>query len=197
MAGVSDEAVLKATGKNWAAWERIISDAEEGAWSHREIASFLHEKQGVGFWWSQTIATTYEQRRGRRRIGETASGFQIGVRKTYPLAREELWGLLVSPEGLSLWLGTAESLAIEAGSVFQTENGVTGEIRVVKSNSHIRLTWKPEEWDRYSTLQVRVIEAASGRATLSFHQENLPDQDAREKMREHWKRIAESMMDLM
>ena len=33
------------------------------------------------------------------------AGWQIGVRKTLPVALEDAWNLLVSEEGLSLWLG--------------------------------------------------------------------------------------------
>lgn len=50
--------------------------------------------------WGETIAAAFEQKRGRKPAGLTASvGFQIGVRRTLPVSPERAWELLTAPKG--------------------------------------------------------------------------------------------------
>jgi uncharacterized protein YndB with AHSA1/START domain len=105
------------------------------------------------------------------------AGWEVGVRRTMDCSREEAWRLLTSREGLRCWLGEPEGWALEPGAHFLLPDGTQGEVRVV-SASHLRITWKPPGWPRPSTIQVRAL-ASGTRAVLAFHQERLPDADAR------------------
>ncbi|CAM3280202.1 hypothetical protein [Brevibacillus sp. AY1] len=50
-----------------------------------------------------------------KQIGKTASvGFQVGVRRTFPIPQEQAWEMLTSSEGLTLWLGNSPSVQLEA-----------------------------------------------------------------------------------
>jgi hypothetical protein len=59
---------------------------------------------------------------------------------------------------------------------------------VVNPEVNIRLTWQPVGWEKPSTIQVRTISAGL-KTTISFHQENLPDENAREQMRSRWEKV--------
>jgi len=119
-----------------------------------------------------------------RVVGQTASvGFQIGVRRTLPCADEVLWRLLASEEGLTIWLGGP--IALQQGRPYTLEDGTTGELRIFRPGSHLRLTWQPPGWATPATIQVRVLPTKSG-ATLSFYQEGLPDSATRAAMKTHW-----------
>jgi uncharacterized protein YndB with AHSA1/START domain len=83
------------------------------------------------------------------------------------------------------WLGGGAGVEWEPGRTYALADGAAGEVRVVSPGSHLRLTWRPAGWERASLIQVRVLPAARG-ATLSFHQEHLPDAAARERRREHF-----------
>jgi uncharacterized protein YndB with AHSA1/START domain len=131
-------------------------------------------------------------------IGQTASaGFQIGVRRTFPVSQEQAWAFLTSPEGLKIWLGELSSLELRVGHRFTTQEGTEGELRVVKPPAQLRMTWQPKGWTKPSTLQVRVIphEKDPNRATISFHQEKLDDADARERMKKRWEDVSAAIMD--
>lgn len=131
----------------------------------------------------------------QREVGRTASvGYQIGVRRTLPTSEEELWAVLLSPEGLRIWLGGVAE--IEKGSRFSFPDGTCGEIRVYKPWSHLRLTWHRPEWEAPSTVQVRVIAARTG-TTLSFHQEQLASAADRAAMRSHWEQVVGRLADLL
>ncbi|MDF2716157.1 MAG: ATPase [Paenibacillus sp.] len=130
-------------------------------------------------------------------IGQTAStGFQIGVRRTLPISRQEAWDYMMSPEGLRLWIGDVPALDMQPGSIYESKEGNRGEMRVVKLHEQLRLTWQPKKWERSSTLQIRFLPAASGKTTISFHQEKLDGPMQREEMKLFWEdviaRIAEA-----
>lgn len=39
-------------------------------------------------------------------IGLTKTvGYQVGVRKTFPISQEQAWSLITAEEGLNAWLG--------------------------------------------------------------------------------------------
>jgi uncharacterized protein YndB with AHSA1/START domain len=130
---------------------------------------------------------------GRNEVGKTANvGYQIGVIRTLPFSEEVIWRLLLSPEGLAVWLGGPIELA--EGARYALADGTSGEVRVYKPWSHIRLTWQPPGWTRPSLIQVRVIPAKSG-TTLSFHQEHLRDSAARTAMKARWEGVIEALQE--
>jgi len=184
---ISDSAVQEATGNRWDAWMVLLSESTVADKSHKEIAAWLREERGVSHWWSQAITNRYERESGQRKVGQTAEGtFQIGVQKTVHLSEGEAWERLLSQEGLNQWLGESAGFVLAEGETYETAGGITGEIRVV-SDEHIRLTWGPPDWPEPSTLQIRVIPKGEKKVTVSFHQEKIPGQELREKMRARWK----------
>lgn len=130
----------------------------------------------------------------KKAVGLTASvGYQIGVSRTLLVTPERAWAYLVSAEGRRLWMGTLPELRLEAGAAYESKEGVSGELRVVKPCSQLRLTWKPEGWTKASTLQIRLTGKAGGKTTISFHQEHLRDGLVREDMRRRWEAALDSL----
>jgi hypothetical protein len=75
--------------------------------------------------------------------GQTKStGFQIGVRRTMQINKEEAWNLIASHEGLAMWLGVIPSIELTPKHKYVTVEGISGEIRVVKPFQQLRLTWQ-------------------------------------------------------
>jgi uncharacterized protein YndB with AHSA1/START domain len=121
-----------------------------------------------------------------------ATGFQVGARRTLPIAPDAAWRLLMSPAGLSAWLGLRNSLELVKGSTYALPDGTQGEIRVFQPLSHIRLTWQPPDWERASTIQVRVTARGAG-TTIAFHQEHLPHLAACEARRQHFQQALDTL----
>ncbi len=133
---------------------------------------------------------THITRSEQKPVGLTAAaGFQVGVRRTLPITQEEAWRLLISPEGLSLWLGEVETLELARGTAFVTREGNQGELRVVKPLHQLRMSWQRAGWSAPSTLQIRLLPTKQGGTTISFHQEKLKDLYAREQMKAHWEDV--------
>src|SRR5512133_734709 len=123
------------------------------------------------------------------KIGQTKSvGFEFGLRRTFTIQLSRAWQFLTSEEGIRLWLGEVKGFRLEKGCAYQSTDGATGTVRVVNQGVNLRLTWQPLEWAKPSTIQVRVIPAGD-KTTISFHQENLPDAESRELMRQRWESV--------
>ena len=126
-------------------------------------------------------------------FGQTKDvGFQIGVRRTFPVSVNLAWDFLFSDKGLSFWLGKIDSGDIEPDNSYKTKEGIEGKISVLKPYSHIRLTWKRKDWENVSTLQIRVIPAKE-KTTISFHQDKLMNSGQREEMKSYWNKILEEI----
>jgi uncharacterized protein YndB with AHSA1/START domain len=122
-------------------------------------------------------------------VGKTkGQGWEIGVRKTFPVGTGRLWEVLTTQPGLGYWLGTGVDADFHKGDTYKTVEGTTGDIRSFEVGSMIRMTWQPHNSEVISTLQIRVIAAKKG-STLSIHHEKLHDADQREAMRQHWSAV--------
>ncbi|WP_409177747.1 SRPBCC family protein [Brevibacillus fortis] len=123
-------------------------------------------------------------------VGQTAAtGFQVGVRRTMPITPEQAWAFLTSSEGVKLWLGHVSNLTFSEGETFTSSDGISGQFRVVKPFRQFRLKWSMKDWEKPSTLQIRLLSDKPDRTTISFHQENLDHMNTREQMKLHWEEV--------
>jgi uncharacterized protein YndB with AHSA1/START domain len=198
--GVTNEAVLSATGSGWSEWFAMLDDAGAQAWDHKKMVEFVAAQGLDKPWWQQMVTSSYERERGLKKVGETNDvGFQIGVQRTVPAQKDDLWRLLFSAEGLATWLGEVERFDLKPGATYRTAAGVSGEIRTLKKGERIRLTWHPLTLDKPTVLQVTVScpRNTAKKTTLRFHQEKLTSQAHREQMRLHWKDAAAKIESLL
>jgi hypothetical protein len=120
------------------------------------------------------------------------TGWQIGVRRTLAVNSQRLWDFMTSTKGIQLWLGPGEIFSFMEGVVYQLEDGTTGELRVIQTHSHWRITRRPPDptYDRPSTMQIRVIPKGE-KTILAFHEEHLPTEDQREARKVHYLGVVE------
>lgn len=197
ISNVSNEAVEKATGKDWERWIAFLDKQGAAGLPYKNILSLLAGKGKIASeWWCRKIATGYQQQKGMSTVGQTQdAGFQMGARKTFPLPAGKAWELLISDAGLNIWLG-APLFAAKDGGPFKAKDGVTGDITTFKPGSHLRMTWKPAKWKNTSMLQVRVLPAGQ-RSAISFHHDKLADARQREQMKAHWQDVLEKLAALI
>ena len=85
-AGISSDAVAKATGKTWEEWHKLLDADGCKKMTHKEIVAVVGKKHKVGPWWQQMVTVGYEQARGLRVMHETTRGFSVSRSKTLPFA---------------------------------------------------------------------------------------------------------------
>src|SRR6266571_818145 len=73
VAGMSDAAVQKATGRSWRAWVKLLDEAGATSKPHRDIVHSV-SSLGVADWWSQMVTVGYERVRGLRERGQRRGG---------------------------------------------------------------------------------------------------------------------------
>jgi uncharacterized protein YndB with AHSA1/START domain len=125
-----------------------------------------------------------------------SQGWEIGVRRTFPISTDQAWKLLMTQPGLGYWLGHGVEPNFKKGVTYETTEKTTGEIRSYAEGNLIRIRWQPRDWDFASTLQIRVLPAKTG-ATISFHHEKLENGEQREKMRLHWSAVLDKLEALL
>jgi len=101
---ISDESVMKSTGKTWSEWFSILNKAGAKKMEHKEIAEYLSVKQSVPDWWSQMVTVQYEQEVKGRKLHETTSGFQISKSKTLPFSMAKVFSAVQSSSKRKIWL---------------------------------------------------------------------------------------------
>jgi len=94
------------------------------------------------------------------------------------------------------WLGDIKGFKLQKGYFYETVDKTTGEIRSVVPAQRLRLTRKPEAWEKTSTLQVLIIPTGD-KTAIRFHQENLSSAEKREEMREFWQRALGELAKLL
>lgn len=130
-------------------------------------------------------------------VGKTKTqGWEIGVRRTFPIKAEKAWEVLMTQPGLGYWLGHGVEPRFKPGDTFETKEGTIGEIRSYNQGSMVRMRWQPRDWDFNSVLQIRVQPAKTG-ATISFHHEKLENGEQRVAMREHWMDVMDKLGKLI
>jgi uncharacterized protein YndB with AHSA1/START domain len=120
------------------------------------------------------------------------AGWEVGVRTTVDAPVDTVWAFLLG-RGLPLWLGSTD-LTLEKGATYETDDDISGTVLSYTEGLRIRLSWRPEEWDHDSTLQLTVKEAATG-TTIGFHQERLSGREERKIMLGHWKEVVQQLDD--
>jgi uncharacterized protein YndB with AHSA1/START domain len=126
-------------------------------------------------------------------VGKTKdAGWQIGVSRTVPADLDAVWDYLVSTDGLTTWLGDGVETPLQVGQHYRTDGDVHGEIRSLHAYDRVRLTWQPPDRDHHATVQIALSATKSG-CTIQFHTERLANADERERMRTHWKKVADTI----
>ncbi len=57
--------------------------------------------------------------------------------------------------------------------------------------NRLRMTWQPEGWPAPATLQLKLLVSGAGKTAIHAQLEKLPDTDARDAMRTHWRAALE------
>ncbi len=102
--GMSDEAVLRNTGKSWNQWFALLDDWGGTEHSHAEIARFVYDTYGIDGWWAQGVTVGYERARGMRRLHERPDGFSVNASKTVAVPLERLYAAFLDESLRDQWL---------------------------------------------------------------------------------------------
>lgn len=109
LAGISDQAVKKKTGKSWVEWVEWLDTEDATSLTHPQIAKLaLASFPEIGGWWSQNITVAYERIRGLREVGQRRDtrAFDANKSKTFHVHVSRLYAAFSRKRQRSKWLET-------------------------------------------------------------------------------------------
>lgn len=169
---MSDEAVKAKTGKVWKEWFAILDRAGAKKMSHQEIARYLHTEEGIGPWWTQMVAVTYEQAKGLRKKHQKPDGYQVSASKTINAPIEMLYESFVNVKLQKKWLD---------------QDGL--EIRTATANKSMRITWA----DKKTSVEVAFYPKSETKSMVTVQHSKLPTETAAAKLKAFWKNALERL----
>jgi hypothetical protein len=160
LAGVGSDAVLKATGRAWDEWLRLLDRAGAKALPHKEIALMLSRKFSVPDWWSQMITVGYEQARGLRAVYQKADGFSANASKTVGTQLSRLYAAWNDPLQRARWLPDAPL------EVTRSTDGKSIRMRWTHGDSRVDVGFSSKGADK-SMVAIEHRKLASARAVAA------------------------------
>lgn len=121
-------------------------------------------------------------------------GYQVSVSKIFPCDTAEIWEFLLSENGIYIWLGKINLDDFELQKQFITDTNVEGKLTVFVPDCHLRFKWKPSNWDKQSTVELRV-KNSKGKASVIFHHTGFYKIEQQEELRQYWKTVISKMLD--
>ncbi len=169
---MSDEAVKAKTGKTWKQWFTILDKAGAKKMSHPQIAESLSTKEGVGPWWQQMVAVTYEQVRGLRKQHERPDGYQISVSRTVNVPIAKLYKAFANDKTRNAWLA---------------EDGLA--VRKATTNKSMRVTWN----DVKTSLEINFYPKGDDKSQVVVQHSKLPNARASTTMKTYWRKALDRL----
>jgi hypothetical protein len=165
LAGVGSEAVLRATGRAWDDWLKVLDRAGAKAMPHKEIALMLSRKFEVPNWWSQMVTVGYEQARGLRSVNERTNGFAANASRTVAIPVRELFEAWSDAQKRARWLPDAPV-----------------EVRRSTDGKSMRMTWTVGD----SSIDVGFVAKGAGKSMVAVEHSKLKNATAAVKQKAFW-----------
>jgi uncharacterized protein YndB with AHSA1/START domain len=164
-AGVGSDAVMRATGRAWDEWLKVLDRAGAKTMPHKEIALLLSRKFEVPDWWSQMVTVGYEQARGLRVVNQNASGFAASASRTVGTAVDRLYDAWSDPKLRARWLLDAPL-----------------EVRRSTDGKSMRMTWTAGGSD----VDVGFFAKGAGKSTVQVQHGKLKSAAAVARQKRFW-----------
>lgn len=187
-AGISSEAVEKATGKPWSHWLTVLDKAGGEALPHQEIANLLYTKHKVPGWWAQMVTVGYEQARGLRVKHQTATGYSGNASRTIAATMTATFKAWTDDRTRQKWLPDAPMT-----------------VRKATPGKSVRIAWthaptKKGAAPRQGTVEVYLLDkSAPGKpkSVVQVQENRLPALADVKKFKEFWAAALDRLQTLL
>lgn len=174
---ISDAAVERATGADWATWMERLKPWHD--MDHTARVKALHAAHpDVDAWWGQMLAVEYERRAGLREVGQSCAGdYQVSCSKTVDWSRNECLERALSTPFL-------HGADWTTGATWESDGGRA----IVRRVDDKMVRWFWYDADGQSTVELDFWPNSTGdRMQIRFAHAGLASREARERYRKKWK----------
>jgi len=163
LAGMSDAAVKKATGRDWLEWVAALDAARASEKPHGQIAEYV-SSLGTPDWWSQMVTVGYERIRGLREKGQRRGGaYEVNKSRTFAVPVEKLFDAFTNARTRKRWLDAKIN------------------VRTAHANKTIRASF-----DDGTLAQFYFVDKANGKSTVTVQHQKLADKDTATRTKQSW-----------
>jgi hypothetical protein len=163
---MSEEAVRRRTGRGWEEWFDLLDEWNAAERSHKDIATWLREEQGVDGWGAQSVTVSYERARGLRAVGERPEGFSVTAQKTVAVPVDRLYEAFVDESVRKRWLPGGELRE-----------------RTATRPKAARFDWDDDE----TRVVVWFTAQGDAKSTVALEHERLSDAEEADRMKAFWR----------
>jgi hypothetical protein len=164
LAGMSDEAVKRATGRDWTEWVAVLDAANSREKPHREIATYVHSL-GTPDWWSQMVTVGYERVRGLRDMGQRRAGaYEASKSRTFPVPLATLFEAVANARKRARWL----DVKLNVRTVNAKSNSIRGTL------------------DDGTAVQFYFVDKGKEKSSVAIQHVKLADKAAIERSKQEW-----------
>jgi uncharacterized protein YndB with AHSA1/START domain len=165
LAGVGSDAVMRATGRAWDEWLKVLDRAGAKKMPHKDIAVMLARKYAVPDWWSQMVTVGYEQARGLRVVNQNARGFAANASRTVGATVGKVYDAWNDPKVRARWLLDAPV-----------------EVKRSTDGKSMRMTWTVGD----SSVEVGFFAKGADKSTVQVQHGKLKSAAAVAKQKAFW-----------
>lgn len=173
---IGDAAVRARTGKDWAAWLRILDRAGAKRMDHKQIVAHLRAHHELSPWWQQSVTVAYEQARGLRDVHEKPAGYEIGRTKTIAAPVETAYKAWSQLRTRRRWLQDPEFT-----------------VRKSTPNKSMRITWV----DGKTHVGTMFWDKGPDKCQVAVQHGKLRSAAAAERMKTYWKHNLDRLKALL
>jgi hypothetical protein len=173
LAGMSDAAVKKATGRDWASWVKTLDAVQASDKPHREIAEYVRSL-GTPDWWSQGVTVGYERIRGLREKGQRrGGGYEANKSRTFTVPAAKLFETMASATKRKKWMPIAM------------------KVRTSTPHKTMRVSFEDGTLAQFYFLD------KGAKSTVAVQHQKLADKDTANRMKEWWTERFDALAELL
>jgi hypothetical protein len=175
LAGMSDEKVKAATGRDWSEWIAVLDVADGRTKDHRQRVDHV-SSLGTPDWWSQMVVVGYERMRGLREQGQRMDKtWEVSRSRTFNVPLETLFRAVADAKQRAKWFS---GLAItRAASTV---------------NKSVRL-----KFDDGTNVDLRFTTKDNGKTVLGLGHMKLPSKEVADQMKIFWNERLDALKALV
>jgi hypothetical protein len=157
LAGMSEAAIQKATGRSWAEWVKLLDQIGASSKPHGDIVRHV-SSLGMPDWWSQMVTVGYERVRGLRDRGQRRGGlYEASKSRTFAVPVKKLF------------------------DNFKKSLPSNAEVKSATPNKRLRV-----RWDDGTTVEVMFLSKAAAKSAVAVTHQKLPDKSSAARMKAWW-----------
>ena len=191
---ISDDAVLKGTGRRWSGWLRILDRWGAAEKGHAAAAKHLAQRYRLGPWWSQSIVVRYELERGLRKPHQRAGGaYEVTVSRVIGAPARRVFDCFVNPDDLSRWFARGAAVDARVGGRYRNRDGDRGVFLALRPPKLLRFTWENPRHAPDTVVEVAISTKGSRKVSAALTHGRLRSRRDVAKMKEAWSWAMDSL----